>query len=310
MFNFNVDVVALAQRNVFTRMIVPVAVRAVGTTKRYSPELALVGGIAAGAMAAYKFAQAYKEASDVFEARKADIEKARELMNDIPEDQPMVKRVATVNLARAYGSYAGQVVKTYGPSMAYAAVSVYLLVSGHRIMRGRNAVVLAAAKALETAFARYRENVIAEHGKEADDRYLHGIRREVLTEQVVDEDGKTKKKVTTSPKIGADPQLLYSRPFDRSNPNWEHSREINKFKLLTNQSWFNDMLRIRKVVLLNEVYDSFAMPRSAEGAVVGWALDAPGDNFITFGLDEEINQGPENEFLLTFNVNGVVFEYI
>jgi hypothetical protein len=313
---FNLDIVSLANKNVLTRFLVPKAVRVGQMVENVSPELALVGGIVSGAVAAVKFAQAYKEHEEVFGDLNEYIQIARDTLDQTKEqhangeESSITVQQASVGLARVYGAYAVETVKHYGPALAWTGVSLYLLTTSHGIMRGRNKMLLASAKALEIGFSEYRKRVQAEHGEEADRRYLHGFREETVTEQVVDDDGKTKKVKSTRNRQSDDPTLLYGRTFDETNRQWEVDRDLNHFKISSVESYMNDKLRISRVILLNDVYDALGFPRSPEGAVVGWALDGPGDDFIDFGLDAYENHPSENQFFLDFNVNGVVFEYL
>jgi hypothetical protein len=310
------DLVALTNRNALTRFLVPKADRVVQMATKVAPEAALVGGIVTGGVAAYKFAQAYSEHTEVFEELDDYVQVARDALDQAKEqefngeDAPISVKDATYGLGRVYGAYAAQLVKHYGPSLAWGGVSLYLLLTSHGIMRGRNKALLASAKAIEVAFSEYRKRVVENEGEAADQRYFHGTREEVIVEKIVDENGKSKKNKTTQPRIGEDPGLLYSRVYDASNIDHEADRSLNLFKLKSIQSWMNDMLRIRKVIMLNDVYDELSLARSPEGAVVGWALNGPGDDFIDFGLDDPVNHGPENRFLLNFNVNGVVYDLI
>ncbi len=68
---------------------------------------------------------------------------------------------------------------------------------------------------------------------------------------------------------------------------------------------------------MNEVYDALDIPRSKEGAVVGWVISDDGDNFVDFGLYNVENpktrdfvNGYEGAILLDFNVDGVIYDLI
>ena len=62
---------------------------------------------------------------------------------------------------------------------------------------------------------------------------------------------------------------------------------------------------------LNEVYRELGYKETPEGAIVGWAMSAPGDDFVDFGLHKGVNTNPDDpRAILDFNVNGVIYEYI
>ena len=86
--------------------------------------------------------------------------------------------------------------------------------------------------------------------------------------------------------------------------------------LKAQQNSFNDLLRARGHVFLNEVYDGLGLERSQAGAVVGWVL-GDGDNYVDFGIFDgdkprarDFVNGLEASILLDFNVDGVIYDLI
>ena len=85
------------------------------------------------------------------------------------------------------------------------------------------------------------------------------------------------------------------------------------------QEYFNNMLRARGHVFLNEVYDALGIQRTSAGSMVGWVMrkDGKGDNFIDFGIFDgdkprarDFVNGYERSILLDFNVDGVIYDLI
>ena len=84
------------------------------------------------------------------------------------------------------------------------------------------------------------------------------------------------------------------------------------------QDYFNDLLRSRGSVVLNEVYDYLGIPRTKAGAVVGWIYDEKnpkGDNYIDFGIynihdraARDFVNGYERSIWLDFNVDGYILD--
>ena len=281
------------------------------------PELALAGGLVLGVVAAYKFAVAYKEHEERFEDVKTYISETRDILTqlreieDTPEGPPVElstdRKDAVIALTRAYASAAGTAIKLYGPAVAYASASVYLILTSHGIMRGRNKAMLLAAKSLESGFNLYRERIVDRYGKEVDKEVMNDYGRRTVVETVVDEDGKKKKVKKEELYIKEEPvPVTYSRLYDETNLNWVSDPEINLYRLQSAQQNFNDKLNYTGIVLLNEVYQYLGFPLTHAGQNAGWALDFPGDNFIDFGLDEEVNQRGDSRIMLDFNVNGYV----
>lgn len=92
--------------------------------------------------------------------------------------------------------------------------------------------------------------------------------------------------------------------FDESCPNWHKDPEYNKFFLNAQQNHFNQKLHACGFVLLNEVFEALGLPRTTQGATVGWTKDT----VVYFGLAEV--ESWEGAIALKFNVEGVVYDKI
>lgn len=109
----------------------------------------------------------------------------------------------------------------------------------------------------------------------------------------------------------------YARWFDETCMAWTNDQECNLFFLTRQQSYANELLKARKHIFLNEIYDMLGIPRTRAGQVVGWVYDEKnpiGNNFINFGLYDEHNakfiNGYEKSVLLDFNVDGDILDRI
>lgn len=204
------------------------------------------------------------------------------------------------------------VTKLYAPSAGLAMMSVALLTGSHITLNRRNASLTAAYASIDQAFQRYRDRVSEQLGVEADRDFRYGT--EKTTETVEGKDGKTK--TITHTRVSNEMPSLYARFFDETCNDWKRNPEYNRAFLHCQQSYFNNMLQARGHVFLNEVYDALGIPRSQAGAVVGWVLDKDGDNFIDFGIFDDLTNpqvrdfvnGHEYSILLDFNVDGVIYD--
>ena len=61
----------------------------------------------------------------------------------------------------------------------------------------------------------------------------------------------------------------YGFKFDENSASWDRSRDMNVFFLKFTQDYFNDLLKLRGYLFLNEVYDRLRIPRRAIGQCVG-----------------------------------------
>ena len=105
----------------------------------------------------------------------------------------------------------------------------------------------------------------------------------------------------------------YGFKFDENSISWDRSREWNEYFLELTQDYFNDLLKHRGHLFLNEVYDRLGIPRRAIGQCVGWIYDENnpnGDNFVDLDIFNERNNNDENVFILDPNVDGYILDKI
>ena len=105
----------------------------------------------------------------------------------------------------------------------------------------------------------------------------------------------------------------YGFKFDENSASWDRSRDMNVFFLKFTQDYFNDLLKLRGYLFLNEVYDRLGIPRRALGQCVGWIYDENnpnGDNFVDLDIFNERNNNNENVFILDPNVDGYILDKI
>lgn len=93
--------------------------------------------------------------------------------------------------------------------------------------------------------------------------------------------------------------------FDHHNPNWVPNKEHNLFFIHGHQNLYNDLLRARGHVLLNDVLDGMGFPRTLEGAIVGWALNFRVPAFIEFKVTSDDLSEALN---IQFNIQGPIID--
>lgn len=296
--------------------------------QKHSPELYLAGGIAAGITAAVLLARAYKVTDRELSSVRQDIDEVRNAptVDDVKDEMDeeaieenladgtlvVDEQIRRKELSYLYSKAAVTLVRLYAPPVLAGTTSIVLILASHNVMKTRNKALLGLATLFERGLAQYRARVVAELGEEADERFYYGADARKVTNIVTDENGENQKVKGTRNYI---PEVvnpvIYQRVFDDTNHNWSNNYEMNDFFLRAAQTAMNNRLYLQGYVMLNTVYKSLGMSETPEGAVVGWSNSAPGDNFIDFGLDREINKNPgDGRYILDFNVNGVVFEYI
>ena len=191
-----------------------------------------------------------------------------------------------------------------------------MIFKSHNILKARNAALGAAYAAVDAAFKKYRERAVQKFGEEVDKELRYGLKsEEVLT---VNEDGtESVEKVVTADISGDYSQ--YAVIFDESSRQWQKNAEYNKLFLIKAQEHFNDLLKNRGYLFLNEVYQHLDIPRTQAGQVVGWLTKENGgeDGRVDIGLwdiDRDRTRcfinGYERNIILDFNVDGIIFDKI
>jgi hypothetical protein len=284
----------------------------------YTPEIYLGAGIAAGMGAVVMTAKAHKKSDEVFKDVSNAIESVDNEIDDIndniqqPENEEISPRERRQMLAPIYLEATRRAVILYGPGILLGLTSVVFILASHGVLKGRNRSLIATVSLIERGFSAYRKKVVEEYGEEVDERFYYGADARKVTTLEIDEDGKKKKKKGTENHIPEEfTPKMYERIFDETNINWHRDADLNEYFLHATQTWAHDQLQLKGFILLNDVYKSLGYQETAYGAVVGWSEGVDGDDYVSFGLDKDINQrAGDDRWILDFNVNGVVFETI
>lgn len=286
---------------------IPVVARTITKVEMAKPEILLAAGLLAGVSAAvllaYNVATNHPKLQDLVDLQK-DIQDATD-----PDDPESVED-AKNETQEIYKEIAKNVVKTYVPPILLFGVSGYCILASYGVIKDRNNNLVAAVTMLQAGIQQYRGRVATTIGAEEEHRIFHNLGEETITDVAVNEDGKTVKTKRKSSYVQETyAPSMYARVFDESVKKMYHPlRVINLHSLTSTQEHFSDLLRVRKVVMLNQVYEHLGFEPTKAGWVVGWVYDPVKDNRIDFGLDNPINQRPENIFFLDFNVDGPVLD--
>lgn len=105
-----------------------------------------------------------------------------------------------------------------------------------------------------------------------------------------------------------------SRVFDDSNFNFQKTNEMNHIFLQVQERYFNHRLQALGHLFLNEIYAALGFEHSRSGSILGWIYKSEGMGYVDFGLDSDQNkafvEGSKAEAILTFNVDGIIFDKI
>ena len=176
---------------------------------------------------------------------------------------------------KAYLDAGYQFAKLYSGPVILGATSIGLIYGSHNIMKKRNFALVAAYKAIEDGFKKYRERVISDVGKDKDTEYRYGVKKELVTSKVLnDETGKYEKKTVEVPIVASEGDSIYAVTFDHRNPYFEYSYYDNITFIKKVEEYLNLQLIRKKFVLLNEAYHELGFPPTNAGMVVGWVYES------------------------------------
>lgn len=273
--------------------------------------LVIVGaiGVIATAVLASK---ATLKVEPIVDELSVDLEGVKDLRKDRSEEAYSANEY-NKDRAVIIGQGALKIAKLYIPTAVVGVMTLSAVLGGHTILARRNAALVAAYKAIDSAYSRYRKTVQEQLGEEGErEVYRKSVSDQTSEERDLNE--KIRKDETRKESIPGYSQ--YARFFDETCSQWSKTPEYNLTYLVTQQNYANNKLQSRGHIFLNEVYDMIGIPRTQAGAVVGWVLSDKGDNFVDFGVyrgDESARDfvnGYERSILLDFNVDGVIYDLI
>lgn len=288
--------------------------------KKHSPEILVAAGIGTGIVATIVACKQTIKANDIVaEARKSlqNIEDVKELAanNEVEytEENEQEDR-KTIGMQVAVG-----MVKTYALPVGLGVLSITCILAGHHILKKRNVALAAAYSALSTDFMNYRKRVVDKYGKDVDFMLKNGLEKQIIANRVVDpetgEVKETKEEVLT---YEGDKLSQYARVFDEvGSTQWTPSADHNRAFLLMEQNYFNERIRTRGYIFLNEVYERLGFRPTKAGSVVGWVYQNADYEGIDFGIftahtqkAAEFLEGTEPSIILDFNVQGDILSLV
>lgn len=287
---------------------------------KHSPEILIVTGIGTGIVAAIIACKQTIKANDIIAVARENlqhIENAKELAanneveyteEDEQADHETIGKQITIGM-----------VKTYALPVGLGILSITCILAGHHILKKRNVALAAAYSALSTDFMNYRKRVVDKYGKDVDFMLKNGLEKQIVANQVVDletgEVKETKEEVLT---YDGDKLSQYARVFDEvGSTQWTPSADHNRAFLLMEQNYFNERIRTRGYIFLNEVYERLGFRPTKAGSVVGWVYQNADYEGIDFGIftahtqkAAEFLEGTEPSIILDFNVQGDILSLV
>jgi hypothetical protein len=291
------------------------AARTVLVTKKHSPRILFVSGLALMAGSVVTACNGTLQLEEVLdEVRRDRLDLQRALDKD-PErfTERSAKRLhATVTLKGLV-----KVTKLYLPAISLGVAAVTCLTVSHNQLSRRNAGISAALAATERALDSYRNRVREAYGEDREMELWRGEHTETVP--VLDDEGRETKSTKKVKKGGG--HSPYARIWGRdTSTEWSPQPEYNLAKLRSIQEWGTMQIGHKGHLFLNEILDELGLERMPAGQIVGWMAKKYGgkDGYVDFGImepGEEIRffdflTGDEEHILLDFNVDGEVWRSI
>ena len=291
--------------------------------KKRSPEILLAVGITGTVASAIMACKATLQVEEVLancQEKKDKVDTCWEkVQNGEVSEETYSENDKDRDMTVIAGQTAVDFIKLYAPAIALGTASIACIIGGHNIMKKRNVALVAAYKVLSDGFDSYRNRVREKYGEDTDYAFKNGLKEVETTRTVTDEDGKEHEETVKAFDKNGDTNdiSIYAKFFDETCSQWSKNAEYNLMFLKAQQNYYNDILKSRGHVFLNEVYDALGIERTKAGAVVGWVLGSGGDDFIDFGIFDNDRpkarnfvNGIERSILLDFNVDGVIYDMI
>lgn len=247
--------------------------RSILKLSKNGPTLMIIGGVVGLGATAVLAAKAGTKTPDVVadhNERRAEADKAFDDKRD--HQQAMLK---------VYTKTVMDFTQLYGPAIVLGVASGASVLGGHKILKGRHIATMVAYSGLQDKFTSYRGRVAETLGADREKEIHDGAHGKWVEDE--DRPGEYNLKSLWSEDNRASNYL--SPFFDEYCSNWTKSPSQNYSFLMGVQQHSNHLLQARGHLFLNEVLDALRLPRTPEGAVMGWVLDGKnGDGYVDFGF--------------------------
>ena len=227
--------------------------------KKASPELLIGGGIAVIVVGTVLACKKTKNANDILEVAENEIEsiKVEAEAGQLTEaEQKKYIRQEKVRMV-------GRMITNYAIPAAVITSGIAMILVSHGIMKKREATLLTAYNALDAAFKKYRERVLAEeNGRERDRRYLTGEdypKDDVLNDNEIDDINRQGLQLMHV----NSPYGPYTFEYSRfSTKRWSPDPLSNLNTIRSAEEWANRQLRLMGHVFLNDILKYLDMDKA------------------------------------------------
>lgn len=293
--------------------------------RKNAPTIMTVSGVGCMIGGTVFAIRATSKVEPVLDACKKDIEDLKipetvELEDGTTKELEVDKKA----VAQAYLKTGLEISKLYWPMAALTVGGAGLILAGHHIGEARLASAMSAYGVLKTCYDDYRDRVREVLGDKKEERIFYGLETETAKERN-DETGKLEKKEFDI--VSDADEVPWHSPYARrwnevTAPGLFDPRDglRNKQTLEQVQLYYNERLRVKGHVFLNEVWNALGLKEIPEGQLVGWVFDPDCNDepMIDLGIREyyvrsahgEGMQVFRDEIVLDPNVQGMIYDLL
>lgn len=252
--------------------------RLVGKTKlsliKNAPTLSIGAGVVGLLGAVYLSGKAAIKTQDILAEHREEMKQEDEAYEEVivtrkdnpeayPEITEQTHNTAKLSISMQTGV---KVLKAYGPTLAIAGLSIASIIYGRNIFQKRLTSLAAALQITTATLERYRTAVAEETGEEKEAEIYKSATQKHL-ERMADQIDSLEESTAARNKVS---RTAFARWFDQTNAKWTNQPGENRFLIASSQNYFNDLLRRRGYVFLNEVYTHLGFQPVPEGQTMGW----------------------------------------
>lgn len=253
-----------------------VAVKGLGLVKRYSPEILLGLGIVGTGAAVYKTYKAAPVVNNIITNYNTEKENYETAQQDLIDGKISAETFATVEVPDKKLMVKELASELIVPTVL-AAGSIFCFIKGYSIQRNRILGLSGALATTMTDYKEFKEKVKAEIGEKKFKELTQPVKdKEIIT---TDDKGKEKKVIE---KVAVNKSLMDGFWFSESE---EYASDNHEYNLQFVDSIISQLELVafnKNGLIMNEALESFAMPKTRQGALLGWSGDS------NFSIEKEI----------------------
>lgn len=253
-----------------------ITLKGIKLVKKYSPEILLGLGIVGTGAAVYKTYKAAPVVNNILTNYNAEKENYETAQQDLVDGKVSAETFAEVEVPDKKLMIKEMASELFLPTIL-AAGSIFCFIKGYSIQRNRILGLSGALATTMTDYKAFKERVKTEIGEKKYKELIQPVKDKEMV--ITDEKGKEKKVVE---KVALNKGLMDGFWFSESDEYASDNHEYNMQYVDSIISQLDLVAFNKNGMIMNEALEAFAMPKTRQGALLGWG----GDN--SFSIDKEV----------------------